>query len=455
MNNYIASTKSDRIWKNMLWLLFGAFSVMIIGIALAKQNWLYLVIPIVPYFIYFSVKHPFVFPFGLYVLLIPFNSLLDVIGFAPGATLTKLFGILTILVLSLKGAFEKKFIKPESASLVLMLFVVYCLLTSVWAINQDVVSSQVPTVLGLFIFYLIVSAYKIQDEDFNSLKRCIFIGGILAASFTIYSYQSGLFYGHSFRATMTIEDSTVNPNTIGFSLLMPLSICVQMMLSSRKKMHKIFLFSIFLLLSYVIVVTGSRKALLGIAIILAVYNTRIRNKLTFGTVALVAMTAVILIAPDYFTERIGQSLTDRGAGRLDIWDVGIAALQRYWLLGAGLGNFPLAFNKFVNEGGGNFVGFARDAHNIYLMVLVETGIIGLSLLLWTFKKHHTLLRSRLIQDDLNIVMLRASFWSTLLVGFFANIFLSKSFWLMLMMIAMYRNVSPKKDGIRFLNSRLK
>jgi O-antigen ligase len=440
MDNSIAFTQGEGLKKKMPWLLFGVFNVLIIGIAITEANWHYLAAVIAPYLIYFSMKNPLIFPFGLYVLLIPFDRLLGVIGFAQGSTLTKLFGVLTILVLTLKGSFEKKFTEPRIASLVFMLFVAYCLLTYSWAIEPGAALSKMPTLIGLFIFYLIVSAYKIREEDFNTLKWCILIGGILAAVLTFNSFQSGMGYGHTQRATIMVQEGKINPNFLSLSLLIPLSICVQMMLTSPKKAYKIFFLCIFLFITYAIIITGSRKSLVGVAIIISLYSIHIQNKISFSVIAFIGFAVILAIVPDYFTARIGSSIQDRGSGRLDIWIVGLEALKRYWVLGAGLGNFPLAFNEFINEGGGAFKGYSRDAHNVYLMVIVETGVIGFSLLLWTFKKHYKLLVSRLVRNDLNIVMLRASFWSMLAAGFFANIFLEKSFWLMLMMIVMYRNV---------------
>lgn len=442
MNHCIALLQKDNPQKKLYWLLFGACNVIIIGLAIAEAKWYYLLIVLAPFFIYCSIKNPFILPFGLYVFLVPFDRILDVIGFAQGATLTKFIGILTILVLSLKGTFEKKIIKTDSASLVLMLFVAYSVLTNVWAIEPKIVLSKMPTLVGLFIFYLVASTYKMREQEFNTLKWCILFGGIMACILTFYSFQSGSGYGHTERATITLQDESINPNFLSFNLLIPMSICIQMMLASTKKAHKAFFLCIFLFILYVIILTGSRKSLVGAAVIISFYITHIKNnKLTFVTIALTGFIVLLSIAPDFVVERIGGSLEDRGAGRLDIWLVGIKALERYWLLGAGFGNFPMAFNEFTNRSA-YFVGLLRAAHNLYLQVLVETGVIGLLLLMWSLTKHHGLLKIRLVRDDLNRVMLRASFWSLLAAGLFADILLNKSFWLLFMMMVMYKNIGP-------------
>jgi O-antigen ligase len=438
LDRRIVIPQKGKSQKKMYWLLFAAFNAITIGLALAEADWLYLLIIVVPFFVYCSIRNPFILPFGLYVFLVPFDRVLAIMGLAGGATLTKLVGALTILVLSLKGSFEKKITRPGAASLALILLVAYCLLTCVWAIKPNFVFLNERTIVSLLIFYLIAAAYRIQENEFNILKWCILLGGGLAAALTFYSYRSGLLYGHTLRATIAFNADTINPNFLSLSLLIPLSICIQMMLTSRSKMHKILFLCVFLFVSYVVILTGSRKSLLALLIILAFYSSHIRNKLSFGIVAFAGIIVLLSMAPDYLVMRL--NLADRGAGRLDIWQVGIEALRRYWLLGAGLGNFPLAYNEFINEVAG-FQGFGRSSHNIYLRFLIETGIIGLSLLFWTFKKHYELIKkSSLARYDLNVVMLKASFWSMLVSGFFADITLDKSFWLLLIMIAMYRNM---------------
>jgi hypothetical protein len=81
-----------------------------------------------------------------------------------------------------------------------------------------------PTLVGLFVFYLIVSSYKIQEHEYNTLKWCILFGGILAAIVSFNLFQSGLGYGHTQRATITVQDASINPNALAISMLMPLSI---------------------------------------------------------------------------------------------------------------------------------------------------------------------------------------------------------------------------------------
>src|SRR4030067_3501259 len=99
--------------KDWLWITFGIIFALIIGAALADAKWLYLGVPLIPFMIILSLRKPFIFPFGAYAFLLPFDSLLSLTGSARGPTLTKFLGIFTILILLFKGAFEKKLKRPD------------------------------------------------------------------------------------------------------------------------------------------------------------------------------------------------------------------------------------------------------------------------------------------------------------------------------------------------------
>jgi len=63
-------------------------------------------------------------------------------------------------------------------------------------------------------------------------------------------------------------------------------------------------------------------------------------------------------------------------GRLQIWAQSLSVAKEHWLLGVGLGNYPVAidFNAAYRS--------AVTSHNLYLDILAEMGIFGLLVWLW-------------------------------------------------------------------------
>jgi O-antigen ligase len=82
----------------------------------------------------------------------------------------------------------------------------------------------------------------------------------------------------------------------------------------------------------------------------------------------------LMTLPQSFLGRLQSAEASGGAGRLDIWEVGFAALKHHGLFGAGLLNFGEAYTKYVGEGSPIYSYKEADAHNIYLSVAVDLGM---------------------------------------------------------------------------------
>ena len=92
----ITSIKKVIFHKNGVWVIIGIFFSVITGNAIADAKWIYLAALLAPFLIYISIKNPFIFPFGLYVFLLPFDDVIILTEGSKGPTLTKFLAILTI-----------------------------------------------------------------------------------------------------------------------------------------------------------------------------------------------------------------------------------------------------------------------------------------------------------------------------------------------------------------------
>jgi O-antigen ligase len=152
-----------------------------------------------------------------------------------------------------------------------------------------------------------------------------------------------------------------------------------------------------------IVFTGSRggllAALVGFVVVLVSCRRRpdARSMVRRVTLAILASAGAIVvitatgtvISPGGAVARLTSSdaikriftVQNGSSGRLDIWRAGQLACEEYCGVGAGLGNFPDAYNQaFVFSGATKNVGANRPAHNIYLEMAVDAGVPGLVLL---------------------------------------------------------------------------
>lgn len=422
-----------KLSVNAMWLIVGVFAVLIIAKTIADFRLVYLGILLLPLLIFLAIQKPVIFPFGVYVFFIPFDPISSITS-GNIFTLTKLLGILTMLILFVKGIVENKFIKPNRVAIWWVLFILYGLLTVSWAINPEKVINSIPTAMGLLIFYLLVASYQFKKEDYETLKWFILLGGIVAAIVVCYGYTIGKFYG---RASLMFGDRIANPNGVAIAMLIPLSLCVEKLLRKNKKIVKVLYIISFALLVYAIIITGSRKALLGVGLILIVYQILSSKKMSLSFVVIVIGIGIMQFIPHYHLERWGAAVETGAGGRLDIWYVGLQSLKKYWLSGAGLSNFPEAFTEHVYHSL-NYVGIQRVAHNEYLKTIVELGIMGFMLFVIAIWNHYRLLQTRII--DMNKIMLKASFWAILMIMLSADVTWNKSYWLLWMMIVIDKNL---------------
>ena len=160
-----------------------------------------------------------------------------------------------------------------------MFFIVYAFVSICWAIEPALVSSRVSTVGGLFMLYLIVSMYRADNVEYETLKWCILSGGILAGIIAIHTFTTGQgHYETTYRASLMFGEREANPNYFAVTLIIPVFICLGMILTQKKmKLMKGLLVIAFVVLIYSIIITGSRGALLGLLIGFIVYLLSVKS----------------------------------------------------------------------------------------------------------------------------------------------------------------------------------
>jgi putative inorganic carbon (HCO3(-)) transporter len=133
-----------------------------------------------------------------------------------------------------------------------------------------------------------------------------------------------------------------------------------------------------------VVITYSRGALMGL---LALPLLALRNPRSWPLLA-AGLVAIALLAPGGWRERVenaGNLRAPEIATRVDIWTAATDAFEQRPLLGWGLNNFPTAYVS-LERPGRSFLGNGQfdvppTAHNLYLNVAAEQGLLGVAALL--------------------------------------------------------------------------
>lgn len=146
----------------------------------------------------------------------------------------------------------------------------------------------------------------------------------------------------------------------------------------------------------------------------------------------IALSVAVPGAFDFLFGRAVSGLGTGGAGRTEIWAVGLSILLSAPLLGVGFGNFPLAFTPYAisqaNVGSvvADTLYAGRGAHNVVLGASVETGILGATLLL-AFGALAVWQRSG--GREINVI--RVALVSLFVQALFLDILFQKQLWLLL------------------------
>jgi len=334
-----------------------------------------------PLAVYYSIKRPLLFPFGLYVISIPFGFM----QLPQFGTLSKLTGILAALAIAFFLLQKRPVLKLAPAQIAWTVLALWMAASGVWAVDVGSWWSLNSQFLNLYLLYVLLSIAPVDELDIRGVLTIVALTGLVAGAYGIYLFQHGSAPG---RVWLQIDTGvTQDPNSFAASLLLPIALLITTALSAARRLHRLAGAAGVLISIGGVYVTGSRGALLAIAAIFAYFLWRSRHRVKL---LLIAIAAALMSLPfaELLNQRLSNAISSGGAGRLDIWKVGFEAFTRHWLVGVGVGNFSAAYNEsFISVYQRVLVGWNRGAHNLFVATGVELGIVGIALMLaaWIYQ----------------------------------------------------------------------
>jgi O-antigen ligase len=398
------------------------------GWVIAGENWHLVILMSLAMLTPILIRWPVALGFGAYAFLLPFDSV-SVISDTGGATLTKLLGVVAVGTLLMTGVTQRRLVPPPFVALFPFLLVLWALMSFAWALNLSASRAVIQTIFSLFIMYIVAASYRVSEKELEIVCVLTVFGGALAA-FVGVVLGFGADAGPAVRGTLAIADQNANPNGVAQSLLLPLSAAVGMFLKSRRRWAIVMTLTGIAAIAYGIFLTMSRGSLVALIAMICflIYRTRARSRMLLVTVVLIAL---IPLMPDLFFERIVNVWTgddSTGAGRTDIWAVGVQGLNSFGILGAGIANFPVVYDKYAYTPP---LLPARGAHNAYLMTWIELGIVGLAFLLLAIVGHlwTTYRKGSTFEVTVVAASIEAACFGFLVIALFGDPLWSKAFWM--------------------------
>lgn len=397
-----------------------------------------------PVALYAAIFWPQVFPFGLFVFLVPFDNLLVVSSLG---TLTKFLAIASTVALVAWMLRTRRFVTPDRSVLAWGALMAWMLLSLIWAIDPQEAYGYLATSIGLFTLYAVASFFPVTASGLRMILLTVMASGVAAAVYGGFVFGSGrdiagggrLFLSND--ASLTSASSFINPDHFGASMIVPFALILGVLSAAKNLWVRVFCTIGLSAVTYGVAISGSRGALLAIGLTFLYMAVRSRHRLALAALGLGGVAVAIALNPSILM-RFGNATSTGGAGRADIWKVGIAAFRHYWLIGAGYANFPNAFDQnFLSVSQAYYTHWHRVSHNDLIGVAVELGIVGLAIFLGAWVMQFRALRRIPPEHPLYSirVSLEASIIGLFAASFFLNTMTQKYIWLTFIVIALTRN----------------
>lgn len=308
--------------------------------------------------------------FCLFVFSIPWESALI---WSAAVTVSHILGLVALPVAAL-AILESRQLRDLSVPLVLMaLFVAWGSLSLFWTVDVEATAKLVTSwVQNLGMVWLIWEFAAHRARQLALMGTYVF-GTLVSAGGTIISYLAGNDVLYQRYTAFGFD-----PNDL--ALLLALSLPISFYLTTIQKHSRVvWIYRTQLLAAiFAIGLTGSRGVLIATLVALAYFpfgsaNMTFRKKCAFLLLGVTAISFTLAFMPETTWQRWGGmgGELEQGSwsGRKEIWSAGLELVREYPVQGVGAGGFRAATSS------------AFVAHNTFLSILVEEGLVGFALFL--------------------------------------------------------------------------
>lgn len=348
--------------------------------------------------------------FGLLAMVfILYTRLSDIaVHVHNGPSIAQSFIVLLILAIIVRWSIFHE--KPEGWAKLAIILCLYGLVgftSIVYAENL----TRVLTGLSYFardaIIAILVVILLQNMKDFKRVIWVLIIVGIFLGTLSTYQFLTGSFTnnfgGFANARIMQILGETNDyriggpigdPNYFAQIMVVIAPLALERLNHDSKPSHRFLALWALVVIILSIMFTYSRGGLLALLVTIGLYYMIHPPRLAQIPILIVAIVIFLSFAPDKYLDRIfslnqlfsssdllkvdDSALRSRVNENLAAWEM----IKSNPLFGVGLGNYATAYAEYSRELGVAVIGIdGIAAHNLYLEVLAETGIIGLTIFL--------------------------------------------------------------------------
>jgi O-antigen ligase len=315
----------------------------------------------------------------LLVFAMPWEDAITIPGFGTSARLIGMVALgLGVLAIIERG----KIRRPSAGHIVMGLFVLLAALSCLWSLYPEGTLTQTYSYIQLFAMVWLIWELAPQLREQMQLMQAYVFGTFISGIDTIYE-----FFSHQESAYQRYAGAKLDANDLG--LIMALSIPMSYYLLIENKGWTAWVYRVQLILAGItILLTASRGATLATLVALSIVpltQARLTGRQRIALIVTVSLLVygVVLFVPSTSWERLSTLPTELEQGTLTgrtiIWRAGWEIFRVHPFLGIGANAFRVIVSRVLAEPiriEQRIMPPAPPAHNTFLSVLVEQGIVG-------------------------------------------------------------------------------
>jgi O-antigen ligase len=315
----------------------------------------------------------------LLVFAMPWEDAITIPGFGTSARLIGMVALgLGVLAIIERG----KIRRPSAGHIVLGLFVLLAALSYLWSLYPEGTLTQTYSYIQLFAMVWLIWELAPQMREQMQLMQAYVFGTFISGIDTLYE-----FFSHQESVYQRYAGAKLDANDLG--LIMALSIPMSYYLLIENKGWTAWIYRVQLILAGItILLTASRGATLATLVALSIVpltQARLSARQRIALIVTVSLLVygVVLFVPSTSWERLSTLPTELEQGTLTgrtiIWRAGWDIFRLHPFLGIGANAFRVIVSRVLAEPiriDQSIMPPAPPAHNTFLSVLVEQGVIG-------------------------------------------------------------------------------
>lgn len=374
---------------------------------------------------------------ALFLFLTPFEyPLASMFSVSP----LRLVGLFAMVV-ALYDIITMQKIKLDYRFISVFLWLAVSFFSYFWTIDTDWFKTYFSMYLNNAAMFLVFSLICFSTEEASFLKKSMIFG--VGALLIYMTFVPGAVVFSQHRLSISGGDGSLDQNYLSALMLVSFGmVCYDLNNKKQNIFTKIISIVFCLAILVYILLTGSRSGTIAsLVIIILTLNTSWKNRIKLCAIILlvvfVAIPLITNILPEELRDRfslsamLGQN-ADSGT-RFVIWEKAISSLDIGSIIfGHGVGSGQVIIGDVLNQG------LYMAPHNHYIAMILDTGIIGFTLINFPILK----MIITTIKKDKGVGL---AFVGICIMAFFIDVVTTKFFWSSLLLLSSCASCKKYKD----------